>query len=81
MLIQRFRRCSTHVKIVFLVLFCAFYVFMVLHYGLVIKNSRHTMLKLKYCYHKCIKKFSGYNKFHSVTDILFLLYGVTIIML
>ena len=55
------------------------------------------MLKLKYCYHKCIKKFFGYNKFHSVTemlldlglpsfdtvitDILFLLCGVTIIML
>jgi len=32
------------------------------------KNS--TMLKLKYWYHKCIKKFFGYNKFHSVTEML-----------
>ena len=35
MLIQRFRRCSTHVKIVLLGHFV--YVFMVLHYGLVIE--------------------------------------------
>ena len=28
------------------------------------------MLKLKYCYHKCIKKFFGCNKFHSVTEML-----------
>jgi len=28
------------------------------------------LLKLKYYYHKCIKKFFGYNKFHSVTEML-----------
>jgi len=66
MLIQRFRRCSTHVKIVLFRTFC------ICLYGAALwscyKNS--TMLKLKYCYHKCMKKFFGYNKFHSVTEML-----------
>ena len=27
------------------------------------------MLKLKYCYHKCIKKFFGYNKFRLIYNL------------
>jgi len=29
------------------------------------------MLKFKYCYHKRMKNFFGYSKYHSVTEMLF----------
>ena len=28
------------------------------------------MMKFKYCYNKCIKKFFGYSKHYSVTEML-----------
>jgi len=36
-----------------------------------LQNS--TLLKFEYCYHKCMKKFIGYSKHSSVTDMLLVL--------
>jgi len=40
--------------------------------------SSCTMTKFKYCYNKCMKKFFGYTKYYSVTEMLLAL-GFTII--
>jgi len=34
------------------------------------KYNASTLLQFKYCYHKCIKMFFGYAKYHSITDVL-----------
>ena len=31
--------------------------------------SASTMLKFKYCYNKCVKRFFGYNKYDSATAV------------
>jgi len=66
MLTQRFRRCSPQVKIVIFRAFC------ICLYGVSLwsRYNNCTMLKFKYCYHKCMKKFFGYSKYHSVTEML-----------
>jgi len=53
-----------HVKIV---IFRAFYICL---YVLCCHYSSSSMLKFKYCYHKCMKRFFGYSKYHSVTEML-----------
>ena len=66
MLIQRFRNCSQHVKIAIFRAYCIclYGVALWLHF------SSCIMMKFKYCYNKCIKKFFGYSKHYSVTEML-----------
>jgi len=66
MLIQRFRNCSQHVKIAIFRTYCIclYGVALWLHF------SSCIMMKFKYSYNKCIKKFFGYSKHYSVTEML-----------
>jgi len=67
MLIQRFRKCSQDVKIVIFRAYC------ISLYGVALWShfSSCIMTKFKYCYNKCMKKFFGYNKYYSVTEMFF----------
>jgi len=58
MLIQRFRKCSQHVKIAIFIAYCICLSGVALWSHL----SSCTMTKFKYCYNKCMKKFFGYTK-------------------
>ena len=66
MLIQRFRKCSQHVKVAIFRAYC------ICLYGAALwsRFSSCTMTKFKYCYNKCMKKFFGYTKYYSVTEML-----------
>ena len=65
MLVQRFRKCSLKVK---LAIFKAYFM---CFYGISLWWSFNvsTMLKFKYCYNKCVKKFFGYKKYDSATAV------------
>jgi len=65
MLVQRFRKCSLKVK---LAIFKAYFM---CFYGISLWWSFNvsTMLKFKYCYNKCVKRFFGYNKYDSATAV------------
>jgi len=67
MLICRFNKCSTVVKIRLFRSYCI----CVYGAGLWSSYSKGSMRKLKICYHRCIKMFFGYSKMHSVPAILF----------
>jgi len=66
MLIQRFRNCSQHVMIAIFRAYC------ICLYGVALWPlfSSCIMMKFKYCYNKCVKKFFGYSKYYSVTEML-----------
>jgi len=66
MLIQRFRNCSQHVKI------AIFRVYSICLYGVALWShfSSCIMMKFKYCFNKCIKKFFGYSRYYNVTEML-----------
>ena len=66
MLLQRFRKCSQHVKIAIFRAYC------ICLYGVALwsRFSSCIMTKFKYCYNKCMKKFLGYTKYYSATEIL-----------
>jgi len=66
MLIQRFRNWSQHVKMAILRAYC------ICLYGVALWShfSSCIMMKFKYCYYKCVKKFFGYSKYYSVTAML-----------
>ena len=63
-LIRRFSKCSTMVKLHLFKSYC------ICLYGVGLwKNySKGCTKKLKCCYHRCIKQFFGYSKFYSVTQ-------------
>lgn len=65
-LIRRFSRCSTAVKVVLFKSFC-----LCLYDSALWKSYNATTLnKLMSCYHKCIKLFFGFKRRDSVTNIL-----------
>ena len=66
MLLQRFRKCSQHVKIAIFRAYC------ICLYGVALwsRFSSCIMTKFKYCYNKCMKKFFWYTKYYSVTEML-----------
>jgi len=66
MLIQRFRKCSQHTKVVIFEAYC------ICLYGVALWSpfSSWFMTKIKYCYNICMKKFFGYTKYYSVTEML-----------
>jgi len=78
MLIQRFRKCSQHVKVLIkLVLVLVkryWYLGLTVSVCMVcaqwLRFSSCIMTKFKYCYNKCMKKFFGYAKYYSVTEML-----------
>jgi len=66
MLLRRFGKCSLTVKL------CLFRSYCLCLYGTALwsKYNATTLLQLKCCYHKCIKMFFGYAKYHSITNVL-----------
>ena len=66
MLIRRFGNCSLNVKLRLFRSYC------ICLYGVALWStySASTLQQFKYCYHKCIKMFFGYDKYHSVTAVL-----------
>ena len=67
MLICRFNKCSTVVKIRLFRSYCIY----VYGAGLWSSYSKSSLHELEICYHQCIKMFFGYSKMHSVPAILF----------
>ena len=66
MLIRKFAKCSFYVKMRLFKSYCL----CLYGAGLWSKCTASCLKKFKYCYHKCIKMFFGYDKYHSVTAIL-----------
>jgi len=66
MLIRRFSRCSAKVKLRLFTSYCL----CLYGVGLWSDYAASTLLKFKYCYHKCIKMFFGYTRSHSISSIL-----------
>jgi Reverse transcriptase (RNA-dependent DNA polymerase) len=66
-LIRRFSRCSTRVKLRLFTSYCM----CVFGSALWSHFSTDCISKFRSCYHKCIKMFFGYKRMHSVTAMLF----------
>jgi len=67
MLIRKFHKCSTEVKIRLFRAYC------ICLYGSALWThfAAESLNKFRRCYHKCIKMIFGYSKYHSVTAVLF----------
>jgi len=66
MLIRRFSRCPVMVKLRLFRSYCI----CLYGVGLWSNYAASTLLRFRYCYHKCIKAFFGYSKYHSITSVL-----------
>jgi len=66
MLIRIFHKCSTELKIRLFRAYC------MCLYGSALwtRFAAESLNKFRRCYHKCIKMFFGYSKYHSVTAVL-----------
>jgi len=66
MLIRKFHKCSTEVKIRLFRAYC------ICLYGAALwtRLAAESLNKFRRCYHKSIKMFFGYSKYHSVTAVL-----------
>jgi hypothetical protein len=67
MLCRRFKRCTTVVKLKLFRSFCICFYDAALWYSFTV----HALNKLSSCYYKCIKSFFGFDKYSSVTMMLF----------
>jgi len=67
MFVQRFAKCSRKVKILLFKMYC-----ICLNDACLWSNyNADSLSKLKACYNKCIKKFFGFKRTDSMTQVLF----------